>query len=963
MDEQQLRLNFLAEAEDCLNQAESVLLHLSQLQTQQGDIKEQLDLALRAIHSIKGGAGMMGFATLSKASHRLEDFLKLVRLHHHSTPVSTEVESLLLACIDGLRLMVELHYQGKEIEDIWLKQTLEPIFEQLRQNLGEITPEDEQRLLAEKNQTSEALLLFCEGAEPVVDELEAKVNTLPPEEKVPALLSACEQLLFLGQMAPLQPFVELCESIQNTALLTPPHQIDSLIQEAITAWRRSLGLVLRNNIDKIPRSLGETTETTPSTVTPSTTTTESTVTGARVTEEENPLDKETLTLTLENIPLALEGEEITIEELQKLQKALEIIEQTEEKPPLEDCPIPQSLSPTTPSPNPKPQPLVRVPQEYLSQLTTLLGKMILERNQVNSFLRQLQENTKLLQKRLSHLNHCHKQLRTWYDRASTEVYKAVEEKGENVSSFDALEMDRYSDLHLFFQEGMETLVQLQEVGTDLDLSLEQLKQAVQQLNFIIGALQKKATALSMRPFGELVKGFPRLIRDLSVRFNKRVELKIEGENTLLERPLVEALQTPLNHLVRNAFAHGIEEEEVRTLSGKPPHGTISLKAFNRGTKTIITVSDDGRGISLEKIKDRLLEMGIPLQDIEQMSETQLLHQIFQPGFSTAGQVTELAGRGVGMDAVKEAIEKIGGTLTVQTEAGKGTTFTITIPFNLSVSRVLLVETAGFMYAIPITAVREILHLPSADGLSEFFWKDKTLPLVHPRHILTFSRGLTLPPEFGQPPLIDKTCIVIVGDDHHLVGVSIDRLWGEEEVSIRPIESVISPPPYVIGSFLLGDGRVLPLIEPMGMLQSVVISTPLDNYSPTPPTINKSSQKTVMVVDDSVAVRLHLTKLLEEAGYRVEQAKNGQEAVDKLLAGLPVNAVICDIEMPRLDGYGVLEEVKGKREFTSLPIIMLTSRTSEKHRKLALNLGASAYFGKPYNERELLHTLNQLVQHS
>lgn len=163
MDEQQLRLNFLAEAEDCLNQAESVLLHLTQLQTQQGDIKEQLDLALRAIHSIKGGAGMMGFSTLSKAAHRLEDFLKIVRLHYHSTPTSTQVESLLLASIDGLRMMVELHSQGKEIEESWLKKTLEPIFEQLRQNLGELTPEDEQRLLAEKIKPQRRYYSFAKG--------------------------------------------------------------------------------------------------------------------------------------------------------------------------------------------------------------------------------------------------------------------------------------------------------------------------------------------------------------------------------------------------------------------------------------------------------------------------------------------------------------------------------------------------------------------------------------------------------------------------------------------------------------------------------------------------------------------------------------------------------------------------------------------------------------------------------
>ncbi len=521
-------------------------------------------------------------------------------------------------------------------------------------------------------------------------------------------------------------------------------------------------------------------------------------------------------------------------------------------------------------------------------------------------------------------------------------------------------MDRYSDLHLISQDQIETIVQLQEVTSDIDLGLQKMTQAVQDFNQTTRSLQKNVTTTQMQPFSELVKPFPRLVRDLNLQSGKQVNLKIEGETTLIDRTMLETLNAPLMHLLRNAFAHGIEDAISRMKAGKPLEGTITLQAVNRGTETIITVKDDGQGIDIDKICQRLREMGSSDQEIRQMSTEEILDYIFQPGFSTSEEVTELSGRGVGMDVVRTSLQDIRGDIRVQTEPGKGTTFILKVPFTLSILRVMLIERSGLIFAVPANSVREVFPLvvEGVDDLEEITWQEETIPLLHPEKSLHFNRPHK-PFEMSGYPIINKPTALIVGNDNSFGAIHIDRVWSEPEVTIRPIDSPLPLPMGMISSMMLGDGRVVPLVDPLKLLEDC-----LDKGSKP---INPSSQpstedriKTILVVDDSINVRRYLTLTLEKAGYQVEQAKDGQDAVDKLVSGLAVDGVICDIEMPRLDGYGVLEELKTNPAFQSLPIAMLTSRSNDKHRKLAMNLGAAAYFSKPYKEQELLQTLYTIL---
>jgi two-component system, chemotaxis family, sensor histidine kinase and response regulator PixL len=535
-------------------------------------------------------------------------------------------------------------------------------------------------------------------------------------------------------------------------------------------------------------------------------------------------------------------------------------------------------------------------------------------------------------------------------------------------------------LHLLAQEQMETIVKLQEVIDDINLTYQEMQQASNGLNLTSRSLQTRITRTQMRPFEDIVGRLPRVIRDYAMKYAKPVQLKIEGEHTLFERYALDVLTDPINHLLRNAFDHGIESAEVRQAAGKPSEGTITIRASQRGNRAIVTMRDDGGGINLDKIRQKIRQHGIPEAQIQEFSEPKLLDMIFDAGFSTADKVTELSGRGVGMDVVKSNLKKVQGDIVVTTELGKGTTFTIGIPLSLSIFRVMLLESNGFTFGVPLDVVKEILPataIVSGDDANSMIWQDKTIPLHNPETHWQFTPGTKLN-ELSGNPLINHPLVVVMGDGDRVFGLQIKRFWAEQEVAIRPVASPIPLPMGFSGVTTLGDGRILPLLDPIGLLEAyaataspvakdtdqlnnALSNAALNNATPIAASANASNSLiTVLVVDDSIHARRYLALSLEKAGYAVEQARDGREAVDQLLAGLQVQAVICDVEMPRLDGYGVLGEIKARPEFRNLPIAMLTSRSNEKHRKLALNLGATAYFSKPYNEQELLQTLATLV---
>jgi two-component system, chemotaxis family, sensor histidine kinase and response regulator PixL len=609
---------------------------------------------------------------------------------------------------------------------------------------------------------------------------------------------------------------------------------------------------------------------------------------------------------------------------------------------------------------------VRIPAKRLDQLDDLCGDLTIERNGLALYLERLHSLVAGLNGRVRNLEQFNLRLRSAYDQEA-QANKPILSSPSSLTeeNFDALEMDRYSELHLVWQEVMESIVQIQEVTSDIDLTVRSADDTAAELNRTAKELQSNVMYSRMRPLSDVVGRFPRAIRDLAQQFGKPATLKIHGGSTLIDRTVLGILGDPLMHLLRNAFDHGLEDSETRIAKGKTAHGTIEIKALYRGNETIITVSDDGGGINLDKIRDKAIRLGFDQDQLTQARPQDLLDLIFEPGFSTADQVTELSGRGVGMDVVRTNLQQVRGKITVNTQPGIGTTFTLSVPVTLSVGRVLLVESQNVMLAFPVDAIEQMALLEEDDDHNAdiFQWENYAVPKLALKEWLNF-RGPVRKIETDDMAMMANPAMLILSQGNNLVGVPIDRCWGEREVAIRQAEGPIPMPPGFSGCTILGTGQVVPLVSIPGLFNWIAdqgrASKTAAPIQFTASQVQKE-RESILVIDDSINVRRFLAMTLEKAGYRVAQAKDGQDAIEQLTSGLLVNAVICDIEMPRLDGFGFLAQAKANPALQHLPITMLTSRSGDKHRQLALRLGASEYFSKPFKEQELLQALRQLIQ--
>jgi two-component system, chemotaxis family, sensor histidine kinase and response regulator PixL len=966
--EQQVRISFLEEAEEYFEQLESVLLDLATTDQK----RSQLDLALRAAHSLKGSAGMMGFMALSQVAHRLEDCFKILRARDMG--LDEVLETLLLAGVDALRSITAQYRSSETIDDEFLIQQAMPILAGLRDRLGDVTDADETVLLADNENMDVGLLIFSNGVEETLNGFIADRIHLRGEALQQAVITTSQKLLEFGLVGDIEPFIGLCESVQAVALAAGAlGYIAAIADRALEAWQRGHSLVEIGRPDQISTTFE------PPMAAP---TVDLAALQATIAQIEVPQVPEVDLTALQTAIAQIEVPQVPEVDLAALQTAIAQIEVPQapevdlaalqatiaqiEIPKIEipiEPPISQPKKQSTAKVRSGQDATIRVSVEQIKQINTLLGTLILDRNAVNLRCQQLQQSMGLLRDRMRDLDRYNSELKQWYDRASLE--RLVPDQRElalvgsgktaEAEEFDALEMDQYSGLHLMAQSQMETIVKLSETLGDLDLATQEIQQANGSLNYTSRSLQSRFTRLQMRPFSEVVNRLPRVMRDLSVKYGKQVDLHIEGGTTLFERFALDVLADPINHLLRNAFDHGIESPEQRLANGKPAAGSITLTAAQQGNLATLKITDDGQGINLDRIRQKLAEHGLPQAQIAAFTEAELLEFIFDAGFSTAKTVTELSGRGVGMDVVRTNLATIQGQIEVTTKPGLGSTFTITIPLNLSIFRVMLLESQGFLFACGLDRVKAVLPLNPQDDLTKLNWNDQQIDLIAPHRYWQFSNDRR-PNAIPGKPIIDHALVVVVkGSDRHY-GILVDRYWSEQEVSVRPIATHIPLPEGFAGVTMLGDGRIVPLVDVANLSNGEQIEVAATAAV-------EMKRQTVLVVDDSVHARRYLALSLEKAGYYVEQAKDGQEAVDRLLGGLRVQAVVCDVEMPRLDGYGVLGEIKGRPEFARLPIVMLTSRTNEKHRRLALNLGASDYFSKPYNEVDLLDRLSLLLHHN
>ncbi|PSB19795.1 hybrid sensor histidine kinase/response regulator [filamentous cyanobacterium CCP2] len=1026
--ELEIQLQFLDEAQEYLDTIEASLLGIAS----SGVDSQKINAALRAAHSVKGGAAMMGFQILSQLAHRLEDSFKVLKVQKNSIDIDADLERLLLSGADCLRHVVDQRRHRHNIDPQWIDDYASPVFEQLHDRLGDPQAEDANSVLSPEEGQDIVPLLFETEVEGCLQRLETVLYSGDPclREEVEIL---AQELGGLGEMLQLSAFCRLCESVLHHMALAGD-RVEAVAEAALQAWRQTQALVLTGNLNALPIAIH--------------------VEGIDISADFIPngmnpehlpeftqfeaIEENSFDAFLENDDSITEAlvDEFQFSQLEQSEENAEIeahsvsnaisesnSEQDAEFDPI--LPIDASVVPVQNNDRSHYEPQahtqatefrisndisdlpiseevqensVRVPVRHLNQMNDLMGELTIERNRLDLHLKRLRSLIRTMSLRVQILDQSNTQLRTAYDRVATQIpdsslpllpvadshhsspFEHYNNLIETNDRFDVLEMDRYNELHLLSQEVMETIVQVQEITSDIELGLDDTEQINRDLHKTTKQLQISLSHVRMRPLSDIIDRFPKALRELSLQHKKPVQLKIHGGQTLVDRNILEALNEPLLHLIRNAFDHGIEEPETRKARGKLEQGLIEIRAFHRHNRTVITISDDGGGIPLDKVRSRAREMGLDETLLSAASDEELLSLIFEPGFSTTDRVTDLSGRGIGMDVVRNNLKQIRGEIKVNTQAGLGTTFTLSVPFTLSVARVLLAESGGMLLAFPTDVIDEMVVLQPEQvvvtaGNEVMRWQEAMVQLIRLSHWLKFNcprqmEGLETPPTINAP------AVLILNQGSQKVGLQIDRCWGEQEVALRRVEGNLPLPPGFNSCTILGDGRVVPLVNVSEMLHWIASCNRsefnLPDYLqvdharslgglPVSPALMPARKPTVLVVDDSINVRRLLALTLEKAGYQVAQAKDGQDAIDKLHAGLQVQAVICDIEMPRLDGYGFLAKVKATPDFERLPVAMLTSRSGEKHRKLAMNLGATAYFSKPYNEQALLQTLEKLIE--
>jgi chemotaxis family two-component system sensor histidine kinase/response regulator PixL len=718
------------------------------------------------------------------------------------------------------------------------------------------------------------------------------------------------------------------------------------------------------------------------------------------------------------------AEPVEVETTQSLEEALQSIEtifetlptiETISTPALEAKATPQSPSPSQDETanrqqkNIVPGVSVKVDLNRLERMNNLVGELTINRNSLSLQNEQLHNKVKELLRRFSRFEGIAGQLRDMSDRMlvnpmnspiknlkSGEIVNdnrvnqtypvnsqfSIQSDRNNLTStddFDSLEMDRYSQVHSLLQEVFEEIMQLEEAVEDITLFSEQSNQTIEQQRKMLVSLRDELMWSRMLPLGDVVSRFPRVLRDLSAKYHKPVNLKMAGTDALIDKAVLEKLYDPLLHLVRNAFDHGLETQDIRVQQGKNQEGEITINAYHQGNQTIVEIKDDGAGINYEKIVNKAVERGLlSSEQAASMSQERLLDLIFEPGFSTAKEVSEISGRGVGLDIVRSQLRSIKGTVSVSSSIGKGTTFTLRLPLTLTIIKLLVCLVGSTPVALPSDSIEEII-IPTPDRIKKsgqgtfLYWQRKLIPIYRLADLLEYrcvvpstmlSKALTsvnIPEDWALP-------ILILRRDRQFFALEIDRLIVEQELVIKPFGSALPAPNYTYGCTILGDGSLIPVIDGILLIERIldrggsVIRSSDSSASleiTSKPTIQAT---TVLIVDDSTTLRRTLELSLEKVGYRVLQARDGREALKQLEENSNVQLVICDVEMPNMNGFEFLAQRRRNSTIADIPVAMLTSRSNDKHRKLAMQLGAQAYFTKPYIEQEFLGDIKKLMNY-
>ncbi len=616
-----------------------------------------------------------------------------------------------------------------------------------------------------------------------------------------------------------------------------------------------------------------------------------------------------------------------------------------------------------------PQEMIRVRSDLLDSLVNYAGEVSIYRSRLEQQISTFRFNLVEFDQTVARLR---EQLRKLEIETEAQIIARFqrEQQDTGAGAFDPLELDRFSQLQQLSRALGESVSDLVSIQGLLDEQTRQSETLLLQQSRVNSDLQEGLMRTRMVPFDSMVPNLRRTLRQAAQELGKRAQLKVDGAHGEMDRNLLERMKAPFEHMLRNALTHGIESPEDRLAAGKPAEGSVNIAVSRESTEVVLRVSDDGRGMDREAIRRKAIERGLLKPEV-QLSDRDLYGFVLETGFSTAEHVTQLAGRGVGMDVVHNEIKQLGGSLAIDSTQGQGTQFTIRLPFTLAVTQAILVKLGESSYAIPMSSVQGVARIAHddlerriAEGNPKHNYGGEEYTIYDLAQLIGVPRGRAIIEETQIPLLMTRT-----GDQR--AAVRIDGVVGSREVVVKSVGPQVSSVPGIFGATIMGDGAVViiidlaPLVRRLAALRARIeagSTEEMPSYMAIAPAHEPETRQKplVMVVDDSITMRKVTTRVLERADYDVVTAKDGLDALEKLQDTVP-DLMLLDIEMPRMDGYELATYMRNDSRMRKVPIIMITSRTGEKHRQRALEIGVERYLGKPYQEDDLLKQVQEVLR--
>ena len=608
---------------------------------------------------------------------------------------------------------------------------------------------------------------------------------------------------------------------------------------------------------------------------------------------------------------------------------------------------------------------IRVQLENLDEIVNLESELIVARITMERGVDELSQTTRELNLAKDKLKKLSQELETGFEveslygfgrqDANAQITDRISQQGSEFEDFDAIELDRYSQLSLIIRSLNELTVDVGSIHSEISEVTNELKGHMARQQLMMSVMQDKLMRVRMTPMSSISRNFFRTIRGAAEELNKKVHLLVKGEDVFLDRFIWSKISDPIMHILRNAVDHGIESPEYRSKAGKPEQASVTIEATQQGRQVVLQIADDGKGIDLDAIRKRLIEKQI-VTSVDTISEEDLLDYLFIPGFTTKQYISQISGRGVGLDVVRQHVQELRGSVRIKTTVGEGTTFEIRIPMTLALNRAIIITLDEEKYAVPFHDIIEVRKVSSEEVVYDKEYLLKVGERVIPLKDLAAMLGLR---DESIKELIEQgdLTVIVVPGERDQVALIVDTIVEQQEIIVKSLGSHLRHVIGVSGATIMGDASLVPILntgELVAAERQAVVTRKVNNK----PALRHAPIK-VLIVDDSVSVRQTVSRLIKSKGWEAGLATDGMDATEKIDDFSP-DIIILDIEMPRMNGFEFMGFLRGNKRHQHIPVVMLTSRISDKHRKKAMELGVNHYMSKPYQEEEFISTIKTSI---